>query len=332
MEVIQNVHDDEEVLSNISDVESDVDSELEYAAELYDELRYGVDYDLMRKATDINELFTRACYEGNLEVAKYIVATTHRRNNPIKELSSYEFARVCIYGHLAIAQWFYEIKPMILEDENSESNLMYAFSNSITENKYNVCEWLLTIRPTLNVLGDDTLLYLSEKGNVEGLRWLYARYPDLILSNTDHMVRYGSKKLDVIRFIDEIDPNYFTDENINMIQFFHRVCEKRMLDFVEWIHSKDPERYEYSILPDGSIYRPLKIKDETKSVAEIETCAICVDNPSNVITQCNHQFCSDCLHAWLIQKSKITCPCCRGRIKYSRRKNLYTIFKLVKAS
>ena len=45
-------------------------------------------------------------------------------------------------------------------------------------------------------------------------------------------------------------------------------------------------------------------------------CPICLNNIKNTdicITNCNHQFCYDCLKKWL-EKKKDTCPNCRQNI------------------
>lgn len=44
----------------------------------------------------------------------------------------------------------------------------------------------------------------------------------------------------------------------------------------------------------------------------IETCCICSDEDSNIITICEHQFCFKCLEHWLSQHN--TCPKCRTNI------------------
>lgn len=44
---------------------------------------------------------------------------------------------------------------------------------------------------------------------------------------------------------------------------------------------------------------------------EINNCPICfVDNTDNVILECNHIFCTNCIKEWLT-KNKNNCPICR---------------------
>ena len=48
-------------------------------------------------------------------------------------------------------------------------------------------------------------------------------------------------------------------------------------------------------------------------------CSVCLTEnilPTNkCITECNHQFCKDCLDGWF-NKGKLTCPMCRKPLQY----------------
>lgn len=51
-------------------------------------------------------------------------------------------------------------------------------------------------------------------------------------------------------------------------------------------------------------------------------CPICldeIDNDNICRTECNHQFCTECLTKWLLEKKKLTCPSCRERVKSYQR-------------
>ena len=49
-------------------------------------------------------------------------------------------------------------------------------------------------------------------------------------------------------------------------------------------------------------------------------CPICLTNTELCTTNCNHNFCLDCLQKWL--KKKKTCPNCRKRIETFTYKNI----------
>ena len=47
----------------------------------------------------------------------------------------------------------------------------------------------------------------------------------------------------------------------------------------------------------------------------MHSCSICIENPCNFRTECNHSFCKNCATEWLLTHN--TCPMCR--------KEFYTI-------
>ncbi len=54
---------------------------------------------------------------------------------------------------------------------------------------------------------------------------------------------------------------------------------------------------------------------QIKRVQHIDFCSICYDKNSEVITECNHQFCKTCILDWYAQKDE--CPCCRHKLESS---------------
>lgn len=59
------------------------------------------------------------------------------------------------------------------------------------------------------------------------------------------------------------------------------------------------------------------IQENDKSLIESSQCSICLDvlEKPIVVLKCNHQFCEDCILEWSRQKSRCTCPVCRGITK-----------------
>lgn len=55
----------------------------------------------------------------------------------------------------------------------------------------------------------------------------------------------------------------------------------------------------------------------------MNNCTICFENilfEDNCITNCNHNFCKNCLNEWF-KKNKDTCPLCRTKIEYYKCKD-----------
>ena len=47
-------------------------------------------------------------------------------------------------------------------------------------------------------------------------------------------------------------------------------------------------------------------------VSDKETCPICYDNISDIITYCKHQFCKECMTKIYQKNYNFTCPICRS--------------------
>jgi hypothetical protein len=69
----------------------------------------------------------------------------------------------------------------------------------------------------------------------------------------------------------------------------------------------DPVR-EYFQAHFASILRESRQYEEKQSMKE-EECCICLDNPVNLVLDCSHGFCEDCISDW--QKQQKSCPVCR---------------------
>lgn len=112
---------------------------------------------------------------------------------------------------------------------------------------------------------------------------------------------------------DELDLTY------NDHQIFYMACKINSKEKVDWLIKKIPNVYYYEIDEDtGDFYnygilRELEIYDSILlDKKEIKICCICYENKSNVISDCNHQFCKTCISEWY--RTRIDCPFCRNNI------------------
>ena len=68
-------------------------------------------------------------------------------------------------------------------------------------------------------------------------------------------------------------------------------------------------------------------KDEIErhiNSVEINKCTICFNmytNENICITDCNHEYCNDCISNW-INRGRVDCPMCRQEIKNYRKGNI----------
>ena len=56
------------------------------------------------------------------------------------------------------------------------------------------------------------------------------------------------------------------------------------------------------------------LESKTIKNVKIEECSICLDKQSSIITECNHQFCKDCIDIWSNTNKKTDCPYCRAKL------------------
>ena len=124
-----------------------------------------------------------------------------------------------------------------------------------------------------------------------------------------------SNKLNsLIYFNDKYNDKYnlLDDHKDNL---FSRAVSRKFIDIVKWFCNKFSNRYEIKIIDnliiDYKINYLILNENENIYLDNILDCNICYEK-SNIITNCNHQFCNECITIWL--KNKNNCPYCRSKI------------------
>ena len=56
----------------------------------------------------------------------------------------------------------------------------------------------------------------------------------------------------------------------------------------------------------------IKTKDE---ILEKGDCQICFEEKCNMESNCNHNYCENCIKKWIMERYKTNCPFCRQEIK-----------------
>ena len=116
---------------------------------------------------------------------------------------------------------------------------------------------------------------------------------------------------DVAKWLLSIKPNI----NISALNnyTFRCACSNGHIDIVARFIELNPQKYVVEIIngkiTSFQIIKTLNLLSETISVNEIKECAICYIEQSNIITNCNHEFCYQCLNSWY--NINENCPYCR---------------------
>jgi len=109
----------------------------------------------------------------------------------------------------------------------------------------------------------------------------------------------------------------YLDITNNNDEAFRCACSYNHLEIVQWLCELNP-KYSYRIengktIPIVPINFPFIEFDNSES-----TCPICYMNQTNVKTNCNHEFCRECIETYYRKKIETNeipaCPCCRTKM------------------
>jgi hypothetical protein len=105
-------------------------------------------------------------------------------------------------------------------------------------------------------------------------------------------------------------------------QGFKLACKYYNLNVAKFLVFLAPEVYKITEITHEQIkykiIKQLQIVEE-KVVTSVEECIICRENECDIITFCNHSYCSSCIISWL-DTNNLSCPTCRRNISYSFKK------------
>jgi hypothetical protein len=159
--------------------------------------------------------------------------------------------------------------------------------------------------------------YAVEDGDLELIELLYDYCSNFNLSkNNEYLFRTACKmdKVEIAKWLISKKPtiNY----SLNNHEIFYFVCEQEYVEIAKYLAELDT-LYELNIqdnvIISYSIKKNLIIQNILKKVDNIENCPICFDH-SELITNCNHQFCIDCLENVNNKNIDLVCPLCRCKV------------------
>jgi hypothetical protein len=154
----------------------------------------------------------------------------------------------CIYGHLDIAQWLYQIKPTIDISAFQEGAFRWACYKGHLE----VAQWLYQIKPTINISAQDEYAFRSacDYGHFEVAQWLqsltpyYSLYYKFDVDTNNQIVSYSTEKLNyefLKKRFDTVHPGNEICFREALIR--NRFHPKYMDKWVDWGH-EDPEDFD----------------------------------------------------------------------------------------
>jgi hypothetical protein len=201
-------------------------------------------------------------------------------------------------GNLAVAKWIHTIRPSL------DNYVKHAFNDACEHGHLEVAQWLMEIGND-----DDACMYyidnylfalVCNNGHLEVARWLY--------------------EISLTSDIPWVDPEDHTA--------FRWACEMGHLHVAQWIALLVPHMYIitdiYSDPIKHQIIHQLYICEDdvitrNKKDADADECIICQQDKPDLMSDCNHTYCEDCIQQWFNHSDQETCPCCRRDIESFQR-------------
>jgi hypothetical protein len=145
--------------------------------------------------------------------------------------------------------------------------------------------------------------FIIHEENMNKLNWFFDKIDlDIIINYIITKDKYDRKKM--FNFFDILYKIFGTT---NKIEEFKKIA------------NLNPDRYHYTIEPSGTIDFQIldglvqsSIKEINWNKSCIYKCSICFSDNPNILTNCFHQYCKECIFYWY--ETKKYCPYCKEEI------------------
>lgn len=251
--------------------------------------------------------FICACEEGHMRTAKWVISVSNKQTLSSEHVND-AFILACRNGHLKMVKWIYNMWPTRINANSNlgegETCLYFACLGGYTD----IIEWLVKQkRLNINVAKNHGLYFTMacEGGHLEVAKLLLRIAPD------------------------EIDITNRQDLSFRM------ACFKGHWEIAKWLESLRPDIYKVLPITAASmrvrrgrgipfkILQRLPISGTThSSILVSEPCPICSEAVCQVMTECMHSFCEECMTNWWnasSQSNSRACPYCREPIETFKR-------------
>mgnify|MGYP003967290533 CR=1 FL=1 len=268
---------------------------------------YDVNRELFHNA---DTLLTQAIFYGQYEICLWLM-----HEDQDLDLHAYDITFNCLENYdnkttLQVCKWMYKTNKNSL----TTTNFNEIFTMLCVSCDMDVVQWLYSLKSELKITNNNFInIKLFEHiwyycgSDLAIFEWLFS-YASTDICEITNMPDPYYNNLHICRWICE-HFNVLLSAN-EFKQLLKVASEEQDLEFCKWLLDFQGENdYKLIFIDIDSFYfeKPLP----TKIVNEILNCPIC-DAKSNVITDCDHQFCKSCLQVWL--KNKHSCPYCRHEL------------------
>jgi hypothetical protein len=222
-----------------------------------------------------------SCEANKPDILKYLVDKHMVEINISFVIEMYQ--TMCKTGYIEIILLFFHMFPVEL--------LIYdncAYTNACKNNHVDILE---LIDKTINIFKKDYIFDICDEIFIQ-----------ICCRNHIHVLQY----LLANGYIFKFQHSHYV---------FNFICSKNYVEIAKIFVAKCTDTYSIEINDKNEIIKYdilqlLPMSSSTINVNEVEQCSICHDNNSNIITECDHQFCYQCLNAWFNKHQ--SCPYCRN--------------------
>ncbi len=158
---------------------------------------------------EIDEEFTNACYDGDLDVVQYLLKTPEFEINIIQECINHGFFKACQNGKLSVVRYLLT-DPDLYENANIHASEDNGLNWACSEGHLELVKYLLTspeLKEHANIHAPNIFMRACSDGHVEVVRYLLTS-SDLKENANIHEGNdagfkgaFLNKKLDIIQFL-----------------------------------------------------------------------------------------------------------------------------------
>ena len=298
---------------------------------------------------DFNDMFINASMNGHIDILEWLLHLEHIDKSTILD----SFRNACQKNDTRIITFLLENCHRSLATRNI---LNYIFD---LINRFNDTKAVDIILDTIYLRTELDTIFMVFHKDYSIAKHILCRFLDLQLDYTllfkyyllQHyndlcviIVKHHREKLvlsdtDIIQMITHIVFGLNYDKNIELLDLlylikpncfhtirdtlFYNVCDRNYVEVSLWLVSVYPDRFVV-IIEDNSIIEYYIIKILLRSgrteIHSIEQCSICMTDNSDILTNCNHQFCYRCINYWY--RTKTSCPICRSELTHCSQLDL----------
>ncbi len=240
----------------------------------------------------IKQLFISYCINSNQMMAEYLCGNNSILDNCLFDSTYYSdtLITMCKNSSYQIIKWYYEKFSRLID----LSNMSYIFESTKNQNT-DVFKYVLFVSKNFYSQNqyEKIFIHCVKNFNIQYIKLIYQEFP-----NINFMILNG------ISLHNSLD--IYTPTNMFM-----------------WLKEIGNEHnYEVKVELDNTLVVNKKIniyqidKDLIEKFNKLgtnmisEECIICLNKQTNIITNCGHKFCQDCIKSWC--NKIISCPTCRN--------------------